>query len=40
MTDNYPMFELAPGVLITDYVNGEDIPIRGKSEVNINKPGG
>ena len=40
MTDNYSMFYLAPGVLITDGVNGEDIPIREKTEVNNNKPGG
>ena len=28
MTDNYPMFEWAPGVLITDDVSEEDTPTR------------
>ena len=28
LTDNYPMFEWAPGVLITEYVSEEYTPIR------------
>ena len=28
MTDNYPIFEWVPGVLITDYISEEYTPIR------------
>ena len=38
MTDNYPMFEWAPGVMITDDVSEEDTPIREETEVNNNEP--
>ena len=38
MADNCPMFEWAPGVLITDYVSEEDTPIREETEVNNNGP--
>ena len=40
MTDNYPMFELVPGVLITDDVIEEDTLKREKTEVNNNEPEG
>ena len=40
MTDNYPMFEWAPGVLITDDVSEEDKLIREETEVNNNEPEG
>ena len=38
ITDNYPMFEWAPGVLITDNVSEEDKPIREETEINNNEP--
>ena len=38
MTDNYPMFEWAPGVLITENVSEKDTPIREETEVNNNEP--
>ena len=40
MTDNYPMFEWATVVLITDYKSEKDKPIREEREVNNNKPEG
>ena len=40
MTDNYPMFEWAPGVLITENVSERDTPIREETEVNNNEPEG
>ena len=40
MTDNYPMFEWVPGVLITYDVSEEDTPIRAETEVNNNEPEG
>ena len=38
MTDNYPMFEWAPGVLITEDVSEEDTPIREETKINNNEP--
>ena len=40
MTDNYPMFEWAPGVLITDDVSEKDTPIIEETEINNNEPEG
>ena len=36
MTDNYPIFEWAPGVLTTDNVSEEDTPIREETVINNN----
>ena len=35
MTDNYPMFEWAPGVLITEYVSEEDTPTREETKKQL-----
>ena len=36
MTDNYPIFEWAPGVLITENVSEEYKPIKEKTGINKN----
>ena len=40
ITDKYPMFEWATGVLITENVSEKDTPIREETEVNNNEPEG
>ena len=40
MTDNYPIFEWASGVLITDDVSEEDKPIGEETEANNIEPQG
>ena len=38
MTDNYPMSQWAPSVLMTDDVSEEDTSIREEKEINNNEP--
>ena len=40
MTNNYQIFDWAPGVLITDDVSEEDKPTREGTEINNNEPEG
>ena len=40
MTDNYPMFEWEPCVLITDNVSEEDTPTREETKIKNNEPEG